>query len=94
MLLIILMLLGFVVNNIKYNKIVKNIIDNFLIKKEGKSILKEIESKKLLDEGLLDSLDILTISSEIEKKTKKKIDISKSKNYKKFNKYKDLINII
>ena len=81
-------------NNIKYNKIVKNIIDNFLIKKEGKSILKEIESKKLLDEGLLDSLDILTISSEIEKKTKKKIDISKSKNYKKFNKYKDLINII
>tara|TARA_B100000787_G_scaffold167627_1_gene154777 strand:+ start:398 stop:664 length:267 start_codon:yes stop_codon:yes gene_type:complete len=88
------MLLGFVVNNIKYNKIVKNIIDNFLIKKEGKSILKEIESKKLLDEGLLDSLDILTISSEIEKKTKKKIDISKSKNYKKFNKYKDLINII
>ena len=94
MLLIILMLLGFVMNNIKYNKIVKNIIDNFLIKKEGKSILKEIESKKLLDEGLLDSLDILTISSEIEKKTKKKIDISKSKNYKKFNKYKDLINII
>ena len=88
------MLLGFVMNNIKYNKIVKNIIDNFLIKKEGKSILKEIESKKLLDEGLLDSLDILTISSEIEKKTKKKIDISKSKNYKKFNKYKDLINII
>ena len=88
------MLLGFVMNNIKYNKIVKNIIDNFLIKKEGKSILKEIESKKLLDEGLLDSLDILTISSEIEKKTKKKIDISKSKNYKKFNKYKDLIKII
>ena len=41
------MLLGFVMNNIKYNKIVKNIIDNFLIKKEGKSILKEIESKKL-----------------------------------------------
>lgn len=81
-------------NNMKYNKIVKNIIDNFLIKKEGKSILKEIENKKLLDEGLLDSLDILTISSEIEKKIKKKIDISKSKNYKKFNKYKDLINII
>jgi len=88
------MLLGFVMNNIKYNKIVKNIIDNFLIKKEGKSILKEIESKKLLDEGLLDSLDILTISSKIEKKTKKKIDISKFKNYKKFKKYKELIKII
>lgn len=88
------MLLGVTVNNMKYNKIVKNIIDNFLIKKEGNSILKEIENRNLLDEGLIDSLDILTISSEIEKKTKKKIDISKSKNYKKFNKYKDLINII
>ena len=88
------MLLGVTVNNMRYNKIIKNIIDNFLIKKEGNSILKEIENRKLLDEGLIDSLDILTISSEIEKKTKKKIDISKSKNYKKFNKYKDLINII
>ena len=46
----------------------------------------------LVDEGLIDSLDILTIASDIEKKTNKKIDISKSKNYNKFNNYKDLIN--
>ena len=73
-------------------KIVKKIIDDFLKKKEGKSILKDIEKKKLVDEGLIDSLDILTIASDIEKKTNKKIDISKSKNYNKFNNYKDLIN--
>ena len=73
-------------------KIVKKIIDDFLTKKEGKSILKDIEKKKLVDEGLIDSLDILTIASNIEKKTNKKIDISKSKNYNKFNNYKDLIN--
>ena len=73
-------------------KIVKKIIDDFLTKKEGKSILKDIEKKKLVDEGLIDSLDILTIASDIEKKTNKKIDISKSKNYNKFNNYKDLIN--
>ena len=71
----------------------KKIIDDFLSKKEGKSILKDIEEKNLVDEGLIDSLDILTIASEIEKKTNKKIDISKSKNFNKFNKYKDLINI-
>ena len=44
-------------------KIIKNIVDNFLIKKEGKSILKTINNRKLLNEGILDSLDILTISS-------------------------------
>ena len=75
------------------NSIVKKIIDDFLIKKEGKTFLRNIEKKKLVDEGFIDSLDILTITSEIEKKTNKKIDISKPKNFNKFNKYKDLINI-
>jgi len=74
-------------------KIIKNIVDNFLIKKEGKSILNTINNRKLLNEGILDSLDILTIASEIEKKTKKKVDISKAKNYQKFNKYSELIKI-
>ena len=73
--------------------IIKKIIDDFLIKKEGKNFLRNIEKKKLVDEGFIDSLDILIITSEIEKKTNKKIDISKPKNFKKFNKYKDLINI-
>ena len=77
----------------KHKNTEKEILDNFLINKEGRSILKNIEKKKLVDEGLLDSLDILTIASEIEKKTKKKIDISKPKNFNKFNKYKDLIKI-
>ena len=74
-------------------QIIKKIIDNFLVKKEGKSILKGIDKKNLIDEGLIDSLDILTLASQIEKKTKKKIDISKAKNFNKFKKYKDLINI-
>ncbi len=75
------------------NKIVKTIVDKFLIEKEGQSILKDIEKKKLVDSGILDSLDILTLAIEIGKKTKKKIDISKPKNFKKFNKYTDLIKI-
>ena len=75
------------------SKIIKNILDNFLTKKEGKSVLKGIEKKNLIDEGLIDSLDVLTIASQIEKKTRKKIDISKAKNFNKFKKYKDLINI-
>lgn len=77
----------------KNDKIIKKIVDDFLIKKEGKSILTNINKKNLVDDGYLDSLDILTITSEIEKKTKKKIDISKSKIFNKFNNYKTLIKI-
>ncbi len=77
----------------KSDKIIKKIVDDFLIKKEGKSILTNINKKNLVDDGYLDSLDILTITSEIEKKTKKKIDISKSKIFNKFNNYKTLIKI-
>ena len=73
--------------------IVKKILDNFLIKKEGKSILRNIEKKNLIKDGLIASLDVLFLASEIAKKTKKKIDISQSKNFNKFKKYKDLINI-
>ena len=80
-------------NRMIKNTIIKKIIDNFFIKKEGKTFLRNIEKKNLVDEGFIDSLDILTITSEIEKKTNKKIDISKPKNFNKFNKYKDLINI-
>ena len=53
--------------------LVKNIVDDFLTKKEGKSILKNIEKKNLVNDGILDSLDILTVASEIEKKKKKLI---------------------
>ncbi len=73
--------------------IIKKILDNFLIKKEGKSILRNIEKKNLIKDGYIDSLDVLFLASEIAKKTKKKIDISQSKNFNKFKRYKDLINI-
>ncbi len=75
------------------NKIIQKIVDKFLIGKEGPSVLKNIEEKKLVDSGILDSMDILLLATEIEKKTKRTIDISKQKNFKKFNKYKDLIKI-
>jgi acyl carrier protein len=74
--------------------LVKKIVDEFLIKKEGKSILKNIEKKNLIREGLIDSLDLLSLTSLLEKRTKKKIDISSPKVYKKFNNYNKLIKIL
>ena len=57
-------------------------------------MLKNIDKKNLVKEGIIDSLDLLTLASLIEKKTGKKILISNSKIYKKFNNYKKLINIL
>ena len=56
--------------------LVKSIVDNFLVKKEGKKILKGIEKKNLLNEGIIDSLDVFTLASLIEKKAKRKLNIS------------------
>lgn len=80
--------------NNKTANIIKNLVNEFLIKKEGKSVLKNIDKKNLVKEGIIDSLDLLTLASLIEKKTGKKILISNSKIYKKFNNYKKLINIL
>ena len=72
---------------------VKNIVDKFLKNKTGSVSLENVKKKDLISEGLIDSLDILTLSSMIEKKTKKKINISDPKIFKKFHKYSDLIKI-
>jgi len=74
--------------------LVKKIVDDFLIKKEGKSILKDISKKNLIRDGIIDSLDLLTLASIIEKKTGKKILISSPKIYNKFNNYSKLIKIL
>ena len=73
--------------------LVKSIVDNFLVKKEGKKILKRIEKKNLLNEGIIDSLDVFTLASLIEKKAKRKLNISNDKIFKKFQKYKELTNL-
>ncbi len=69
----------------------KNTIDNFLIKKNGKIVLKNIEKKNLITDGILDSLDVFSLASLIEKKIKKKVNISDKKIFDKFSRYKDLI---
>ncbi|MDC3391348.1 hypothetical protein OAW65_03170 [Candidatus Pelagibacter sp.] len=75
------------------NELIKKIVDDFLIKKEGKSVLKRIDKKNLISEGIIDSLDVFTLASKIEKTAKIKINIADSKIFKKFQKYKTLINL-
>ena len=63
---------------------VKNTVDKFLVKKAGKKILKGIDKKNLISEGIIDSLDIFTLAAKLEKTLKKKINISDNKIFKKF----------
>jgi len=72
---------------------VKIIVDNFLSKKEGKKIFKNLSKLNLLKSGIIDSLDVFTLAAMIEKKSKRKINLSSKKVLKKFEKYNTLIKI-
>ncbi len=72
---------------------VKSIVDNFLSKKEGKKIFKNLGKLNLLKSGIIDSLDVFTLAAMIEKKSKRKINLSSKKVLKKFEKYNTLIKI-
>ena len=73
--------------------LIKKIVDTFLIKKMGKNFLKGIDKKNLISEGIIDSLDVFTLTSKFEKVQKKKINITDPKTFNKFQKYKKLIKI-
>ena len=68
----------------------KQFLDNFLIKKVGKKNIKSILKKDLINEGVLDSLDIVTLSFLIKKKFKVDIKVNE-KNIKVFNSYNELL---
>ena len=54
---------------------VEQTIADFFTQKEGKGILGEIRKLDFLEQGILDSLDIVFLATYIEEKFGKKIDI-------------------
>ena len=70
-------------------KDIENFLLEYFIDKEGKNVKKIIYNENLLDNGIIDSLDLVTLSIEIEKKFKIKINPNSSitlNNFKSFNK--------
>ena len=70
-------------------KDIEKFLIEYFIDKEGKSVKKIIYNENLLDIGIIDSLDLVTLSIEIEKKFKIKINPNSSttlSNFKYFNK--------
>ena len=71
----------------------KKFLDDFLIKKTVQKGFKNLSKKNLINDGILDSLDIVTLSLLIKKKFN--IDIKMNeKNIKIFNSYELLLNKI
>ena len=73
---------------------VKLFLDNYLKKKEGKSNISTIKKINLMHSGVLDSMDIIVLASEISKKFKIKIDLSDEKTLKKFESYSGLVKFV
>ena len=72
----------------------EKILCDFFIEREGKGILKVIRDLDLIDEGILDSLDIVSLAAYLQKNFNKKIDVTEPKILKAFHKFEDIMKII
>ncbi len=69
-------------------------LENYFSKKEGKQVLKNIKKINLIKTGYLDSMDVVNLASLIQKTFKKKIDLSKEKVLKSFEKFDLILKLI
>ena len=69
-------------------------LELFLKEKEGKFIIKNIKKKNLIKDGILDSMDIVILASEITKKFKIKVNLSHSSTLKKFEKFDGILSLM
>ncbi len=75
-------------------KEIEKFLLNYLIKKEGKKVTKILYKQNLLESGIIDSLDLVTISIEIEKNFNIKLNPNSDKTLQNFIYFKDAIDYI
>ena len=69
----------------------KEYLDNYFYSKIGKKNMQKLKNINLIEEGILDSLDIVTISVEIKKKFNVDIKLNNEKSMKIFQSYEKLL---
>ena len=72
----------------------EKIVSQFFIEREGEGILKDIKKIDFIDEGILDSLDIVSLAAYLQKKFNKKIDVTKYETMKAFHNFNDIVKLI
>jgi acyl carrier protein len=69
-------------------------LETFLKEKEGKFKIKNLKKKNLIKDGILDSMDVIILSSKIAEKFKIKINLSHESTLKKFEKFNSILSLI
>ena len=75
-------------------KKVEKFLEDFLKKKEGKINIKNLLNKNLVRNGILDSMDIIVLATKINEKFNIQINLASQNTLKKFEKFKDLVDLI
>ena len=73
---------------------VEKIIADFFVEREGNEILKEIRELNFIEEGILDSLDIVFLATYLEEKFGKKIDITDDNILKTFSNFENIVKLV
>ena len=69
-------------------------LNNYFLSKIGKQNLKSLKKKDLIDSGIIDSLDIVTLSVIIKKSFNIDLSINSQKSINVFKSYHSLLNAI
>ena len=73
---------------------VEKIIADFFVEREGNEILKEIRELNFIEEGILDSLDIVFLATYLEEKFSLKIDITDDNILKTFSNFENIVKLV
>ena len=72
----------------------EKIVAQFFVEREGEEILKVIKKIDFVDEGILDSLDIISLADYLQKKFNKKIDVTNYETIQAFHRFNDIVKIV
>jgi acyl carrier protein len=69
-------------------------VEDYFSRREGTEALQMIKEVDLVDEGFMDSLDILSLASQLEKEFGTKLDFSDPKTFVAMRRFNSIINLI
>ena len=72
----------------------EKIVAQFFVEREGEEILKVIKKIDFIDEGILDSLDIISLADYLQKKFNKKIDVTNYETIQAFHRFNDIVKLV
>tara|TARA_B100000029_G_scaffold296140_1_gene289442 strand:+ start:909 stop:1151 length:243 start_codon:yes stop_codon:yes gene_type:complete len=72
----------------------EKIVTEFFVEREGEDILKVIREIDFIEEGILDSLDVVSLAAFLQKKFNKKIDVTNYETMQAFHHFDDIIKLI